>query len=249
MDYFFMELDPNPKTVGKSPQIEKEYDGFHVRRPYAAWGVQDINPTTAALQAARDSGAAPTLLKGFKLRHHSKSTDWVSVGALSYLAMLVSTRFYDLLQQFDCMTCFATDSEVLHHGKEYTYKLLYFPDTYPQFLDFQKSRFYIGFTDRWEEDVKLSSYEEYITKREELEEIRAKTGVVKCVELLEMYFDKAMVGTKDFFRIPTMARYFVSARLKEAIEAAKMTGMVFTPAQGHKFRVFDRSIEPPREVA
>jgi hypothetical protein len=248
MDYFFMELDPNPQTVGKSPQIEKEYDGFHVKRPYAAWGVQGTNPTTAAFQAAYDNGTTPTLLKGFKLRYHSKPIDWIRVTSTSYLSMLASERLYDLLQQFDCMTCFSTDSEVLHHGKSYAYKFLYFPNTYPQFLDFQKSRFYIGFTDTWEEGVKLSSYEEYITKREELEEIRAKTGVVNSVKLLEMYFDKAMVGTKDFFIIPTMARYFVSARLKEAIEAAKMTGMVFAPAQGHKFQVFDRSVEPPREV-
>lgn len=180
------------------------------------------------------------------MKYHSKLTDWVSFVEASPAA-LISNRFYNLLQKFDCMTSICVDSEVEHRGKVYDYKFIFFPDNYGQFIDFVKSRFYIGFTSNWKSDVTIRSYEEYLRKTKELEDIRKATGEINSVHILELYINP-LVANKDFFQLPRLVYYLVSSRLKEAIEEQGLTGITFAPAQGYKKHVMDYSVDPPREV-
>lgn len=238
MDYYFMNDSADLKIIGKNyPQLEKMYDGFNYGHLYAAWGLDPAwcpNPMTK--------------LTGFQLKYHSKVTDWISFVALGFGATLVSDRFYSLMQQYNCMKSLCVDSEVEHHGKTYPYKFLYFPDNYPQFIDFNKTRFYIGSTaNGWEADVEIGSLDEHLALTQRLQEERKATGKIRSVKILELFM-KPPQDTLDWFRLPMVVHYVVSARLREAIETHNITGVQFEPAQGHKFVVNDYSVMPPRVV-
>lgn len=226
------------KIIGKKyPQLEKMHDGFHAKHLYAPWGLDpEWCPTPMSM------------LTGFRLKYHSKVTDWISFVALGFGAVLISDRFYAQMQLFNCMKSLCVDSEVEHQNKIYPYKFLYFPDTYPQFIDYSKTRFYIGSTTRgWEKDVEIGSLEEYQTLTLRLQEERETTGKVRVVRFLELFM-KPPQETLDWFRLPMVVHYVVSAQLKAAIEAHNITGIRFEPAQGHKFVVNDYSVTPPRVV-
>jgi hypothetical protein len=237
MEYYFMKASTDLKIIGKNyPQLEEMYDGFHYNHRYAAWGLDPEwlpNPMTK--------------VTGFRLKYHSKVTDWISFVALGFGAVLISDRFYNLVQQYNCMKSLCVDSEVDHHSKTYPYKFLYFPDNYPQFIDFSRTRSYIGTSRGWEEDVKIGSLEEYQAITRRLQKEREATGNIRVVRFLELYM-KPPQETLDWFRLPMVVHYVVSARLKEAIEAHNITGIQFEPAQGHKFVVNDYSVTPPQVV-
>lgn len=228
---------PDLKVVGKYPQLDKMFDGFNANRRHEAWGIIDYAQKKEPMKKTT----------GFKLRYHSKLTDWISFVHVGFGAALISERFYSLLQKFNCMDSICVDSEVEHRGKTYNYKFLFFPKRYDTFIDFSKSRFYIGFTNEWKSDITIRSYEEYIRKTNELEEIRKQTGGINHVLLLELYIDP-LTADKDFFILPHLVRYFVSSRLKDAIDAHKISGIVFEPAQGYKKHVMDYTSNPPRQI-
>ena len=240
MDYYFMKFSTDSKIIGSNyPQLKKMFDGFHALRRYEAFGLfNDVRHVPMEK------------VVGFELNYHAKVTDWVSAAQFGADSALFSERFYKLLQTYNCMEDISVDAEVNHHNKTYLYKFIYFPKQYYQFIDFKKSRFYIN-CNGWIGDIHFSDYDHYdktIREYEQLNKVEAeKTGSYKkkYIRILELNLDASIID-KDFFRI--FIHRIVSARLKEAIEEAGMTGMVFIPAQGHIEPTMDVTVNPPREV-
>jgi hypothetical protein len=242
MNFFIMKPTADSTIIGKYPQLEKMFDGFHGFYRYEAWGLQSDRRQTPMEHLA-----------GFKLYYHAKVTDMVSAAQFGIDAGLFSSRFYDLLQKFDCMEMISVDSEVFHHNKKYPYKFIYFPQTHNQFIDFERSRIYLH-RSGWIGDVTVKNYEEFSNYLQELDELnrilieKKEYSQTRMMSFLELYLDEKK-ATKDFFRLARIAgHWIVSARLKEAIEAAGMTGMKFISAQGHKTPTLDTTVDPPREV-
>lgn len=241
MDYYFMDFSTDTKIIGsKFPQLNKMFDGFNALRRYEAFGLHSDHRNTPMKKVT-----------GFELNYHSKVTDWITQSKFSTGMVLFSENLYNLIQQFPCMDSIVVDAEVNHRNKAYPYKFIYFPKQYYQFIDFKKSRFYIN-CNGWIGDIHFSDYEQYDKKILEYENINKleaeKTGSYKTqkyIRILELNLDASIID-KDFFRI--FIHWIVSARLKEAIEAAGMTGMVFIPAQGHIEPTMDVTVNPPREV-
>ncbi len=227
MDYFFMTDSADSKIVGKFPQLEKMFDGFNALRRFEVWGLHSELRKTPMEN-----------ISGFQLKHHSKLTDWISFVQVGFGSALISERFHTLLQNFDCMPSISVDSEVNYQKNTYHYKFLYFPEVFNQFIDFKKTRFFIGSTNKWEADVSIHSFEQFKAASAELEEIRVRTGKIRSIKILELYFNSSKTN-KDFFKISNIVNYIVSARLKDAIIENGITGVEFTPAQGYKAHVMD----------
>lgn len=223
------------KIIGKFPQLEKMFVGFHGLYRYEAWGLFNSRNSAPMKQ-----------VKGFDMKYHSKMTDWISFVQVGFGAALISERLYNLFLSFESMPFIAVDAEVNHRNKTYLYKFLYFTESFEQFIDFNKSRFYIGRLD-WEKNIELKSLSAYRMAQESLEQEIAKTGKINRVKILELHIDPDLAD-KDIFKLPFLTQYIVSERLKAAIETNGITGLKFEPAQGHKFHVLDYSQDPPREI-
>ncbi len=249
MEYFIMSKSTDPKVIGpKYPQCEKmcgeEKGEYYYQAPYSVWKI----PLEGELKTEPKVDC-------FELKYHAKVTDLISATQLSGSAvMLLSLRFYQLLLDFNCMRTVVFESKVVHRKKNYPYRFLYFPDNHEQFIDFKKSRFSVGESSyRWSYNINLNNFEEYkkeIEKREEQNTIARSTAGAKMeiITLLELYLDQSRID-KDFFRLRTpMLAFFVSKRLKVAIENQGLTGMVFTPAQGFKQHIMNFNVTPPQRI-
>ena len=235
MEFYFLRDTSDTKIIGKFPQLEKMFDGFHGQHIFEAWGL--FNSRTSVPMKA---------VKGFEIKYHAKMTDWISFVQVGFGAALISERLYDLFLSFKSMPFIAVDAEVNHRNKAYAYKFLYFTETYEQFIDFNKSRFYVGRLN-WEKNIEIKSLSAYQMAQESLEQEIAKTGKISRVKILELHIDPDLAD-KDLFKLPFLTQYIVSERLKAAIETNGITGLIFEPAQGHKFHVLDYSQDPPREI-
>ena len=224
------------KIIGKFPQLEKMFDGFHAHFRYEAWGLFNSR-----------SPIPMKKVTGFELKHHARLTDWISFVHVGFGAALISEKLYNLFTSFRPMPFICVDAEVNHRNKSYPYKFLYFTHSFDSFIDFKKSRFYIGFTNKLERDVSIDSFDILQMHKDNLEGIKQKTGVTNRVKILDLFIDEKAVSL-DLFKFEFHANYIITARLKEAMEQAGITGLCFEPAQGHKYLVWDHLGNPPRQV-
>lgn len=244
-----MSKSSDPKIIGpKYPQSEKMCGEERGEYYYPApWSVSKI-PSEGELKINPKVDC-------FELKYHAKVTDLISAVQLSAPSvMLLSERFHNLLMGYNCMRSVVFESKVMHREKRYPYRFLYFPEQHNHFIDFQKSRFYVGTpASGWFYDISINRFNDYskeLEKREEQNALARKTPGLKMefIKLLELYLDESKVD-KDFFRLcGPMLAFIVSKRLKDAIESHGLTGMKFTPAQGFKQHVMDFSVTPPRTI-
>lgn len=243
-----MSRSTDPKVIGpKYPQCEKMCGEERGEYYYPApWSVSKI-PSAGELKTNPKVDC-------FELKYHAKVTDLISAIQLRMSVMLLSERFYQLLGHYNCMRSVVFESKVVHRKKIYPYRFLYCPDHHEHFIDFQKSRFYVGTaTSSWLYDIHIDSFEAYKKeqgKRDEQNAIIRKAKAsdeLEFIRLLELYLDESKVD-KDFFRLRgPMLAFLVSKRLKDAIESHGLTGMRFTPTQD-KQHVTDFTVTPPRKV-
>ena len=242
MNYYIMKYATDPKIIGSNfPQLEKMFDGFHALRRYEAFGLfNEVRHTPMEK------------VTGFELKYHARVTDWVSAAQFGTDSALFSERFYKLLQTFNGMDDISVEAEVNHHNKTYPYKFIYFPTTYDHFIDFIRSRFYVKIN-KSIEHINFENYDHFTSTKIGFDNFNKEAGqkglykIQKYIWLLEVYLDESKIDI-DFFRLGVSIEWIVSARLKEAIETAGMTGMTFLPAQGYLKPTMDNSVNPPREV-
>lgn len=232
MKFYFMKESADLKTIGKYPQLEKMFDGFHAHYPFEAWGVFNSRNKVPMEKAT-----------GFKMKYHAKMTDWISFVQVGFGAALISERLFHLFSLYNPMPFISVDAEVNHRNKTYPYKFLYFTESFDSFIDFQKSRFYIGFGNRLEKDVVIKSFEAFEIINNTLDEDAKRTGDIKRVKLLELHID-INVANKDLFRFQYHTDYIITERLMLAMEEHGITGLKFEPVQGHKYYVLNDSEMP-----
>ncbi|MBP6812507.1 MAG: hypothetical protein KA138_13355 [Saprospiraceae bacterium] len=243
MEYFFLNHSTDLKVIGKFPQLEKMFDGYNAKRRFEAWGLFSENRDTPM-----------SSVSGFELKYHAKLTDWISAGYFGILnSILISEKFYNLLQTFNCMEYISVDAEVRHRGKSYPYKFLYLPKESNNVINFEKSRFYIGQSGGggWLSDIRIESYQEYLQKNEQLKEHNSEAlktdGLLQDIYLRELHINNTIID-KDFFKLTIMVALIISQPLKEAMEELKISGVAISPVEGYKRQVWDYSVNPPREV-
>lgn len=226
MQYFYMKYSSDPKIIGKFPQLEKMFDGYHTDFKHEAWGLSERRHVPMEKVA------------GFKLYYHAKAIDWIAAAHFSMDIGLFSKRFFELLQKFDCMESIAVESEVNHGKKTYPYKFVFFPKSYGHFVDFSRSRFSLyNSSSGWFEGIHFDNYNNFWDTLTELDKTnrllfeRGEGTKTRSIRFDELILDENRID-KDFFRLERISIFWVvSSRLKEAIESAGMTGMKFEPVK------------------
>lgn len=228
MEYHLIHRSSNLKVIGKFPQLEKMFDGYHGQYRYEAWGL---------LSPRRHSPMEK--VTGFKLYYHAKVIDWIAAAQILPDAGLFSKRFFDLLQNYRCMDSIVVDAEVNHHSKTYPYKFVHFPNSYHHFVDYSRSTF---FTKDGSGHIRDNSFRDVLEYKNCIKNLDDHNKILELskdyhsfqyLKMKELYLDQSKINL-DFFRFSRTGplAWVVSAKLKEAIESAGMTGMVFTPAEG-----------------
>lgn len=149
------------------------------------------------------------------------------------------------------MEYISIDAEVMHRGKPYPYKFIYFPNENNNVIDFKESRFYIGQAGGWSDNISFNDYQDYLNMNKYLIENNREAlksgGILKNIYIRELHLNKALIE-KDLFRITIMVAFIISQPLKKAIEGLKISGVAISPVEGYKKQVWDYSVNPPREV-
>ncbi|WP_299888931.1 hypothetical protein [uncultured Lacinutrix sp.] len=142
--------------------------------------------------------------------------------------LIIKDSFVEFLKDFDVVDFKTWDLKV-HYKSEIlnNYKLFHMPiPTKDNFIDFEKSDFYLGDISNWQSNmgkIRINDYSEYINL---VESSMKENKMIKCNKLI-LNLESAK---KDFFktaRYPIGGGYYVSEQLKEAIEEKKYTGMAF----------------------
>lgn len=241
MEYFFLKTSTDPKVIGKYPQSEKmcgeEFGKYDYRMPYSVRWI----PSEGTLKTKPKVDC-------FELKHHAKTTDLIStVQVSSFAALLISERFYALIQDFKCMPALSFQSQVVHRDKKHPYQFLYFPEQQNQFIDFSRSRFMLstpvqGTNEHTRTEITFKDFDEYLQKCQVLERLRlagSNPNERHYIQVTDLYINDS-VADLDFFRLLHLNNnFFVSARLKETIEQHGLSGMQFIPANGAKIFDFD----------
>ena len=160
----------------------------------------------------------------FLLAPYAKITDFMRMASISYSTVkMISPRFLELLQNFQLADHQLFKTKVFDKTRGWDYYFFYFTQTFDEeYVDFEQSEFVITHISRIISPIEINSFEEFKEKRRE---VRNDSNTVDYISLVF----KTEKIPYDFFRIyKTFYRgFFVSERLKEAIEAAGLTGMTF----------------------
>lgn len=215
------------QDIGVYPQMEKLHNGFHsdLSRQFALWEQSDPDKRPTA--------------EGMKMKYKAKATDWVDIIEYNISeVMLISTRFYNLLQQYNRIPWIVAHAELEHRNKYLSYEFIHFPrNAGPEYIDYDATVFFA--TDAagyWERDFKLPDSAAHY----ELS-IQTHTAKMDAFKKREKAPD---FGIKELHIRPDapdlsiltlrMGRVVISQALKEAIEAAQLTGILFEPVSDYR---------------
>lgn len=125
------------------------------------------------------------------------------------------------------------DAQLLHSGEKYSYKYFFIVDQGHNLIDWTKTEFKIlsSLDQSVVKFVKISSYKEFWDLIQEV----GNNDKSQRVELHSFCLKNGQINS-DIFRIHHICNgYYVSERLKLAIEEAGLTGMRFTPINEIKY--------------
>lgn len=163
------------------------------------------------------------------LEDKAKLTSYLNVVMIPSWLLILNQDLINFLNSFNVDRYQSWQLEVLHK-KETIYDYHLFILNYPkqrEMLVFDKSEFYIGSYSDYQfkgDQVSISSYEDYLSKKELL-----------SVENPDLFLKHDLLTidvtsiSDDFFRLinAPYSGYYVSERLKNAIEDEGFTGMTF----------------------
>tara|TARA_R110001583_G_scaffold60219_10_gene179040 strand:- start:938 stop:1618 length:681 start_codon:yes stop_codon:yes gene_type:complete len=163
------------------------------------------------------------------LEKKSKQTSYVRVVAISVRFLVVDNEFLNFLKNYNIGNYQKWKIKTWQNEELIKkYNLFILNDTkQSEYIDFEKSDFLIGKLGDWKDrstrrPISIKNYDEYIYKKEKLGK-----------ESLMLLHDKVTLDLKgvnvDMFRIVNapLGGYYVSERLKNAIEENGFTGMEF----------------------
>ncbi|MEZ4971618.1 MAG: hypothetical protein R2814_18495 [Flavobacteriaceae bacterium] len=221
MKYYKLDFSLNVDEVGKYPQIETMYN------------LGDIEKVDNYPMAYKQSIDFIWDIPQPILYRQSKLTTLLSGGIFSSFILLVfRTSFVRFLERFNLGEYRSWPIKVHYKGqifKEYSLFHISYPSD-EQYVDYASSEFLIGTSEDWQnpdirKPVKVEGYANYQSLMEVLKE-NENNARIRCNKLI---FD--FTGTDiDMFRlidIPFGEGYYVSERLKTAIEEQGFTGMAF----------------------
>lgn len=170
-------------------------------------------------------------LPTYILEHKRKWTDLISVINLGYSNLVISEKFATILQDFNTPKFEQHPVKIVKRKKENIYHLFHFLEAQDELIDFSKSIF--NKRQKYEvidTGVQFQNIDDYLTKTDILKKEYGRSSKYKAQKI---YFKSLENYDLLFFQ----SLYFVtiiSKRLKDAVEAAGITGVDITPLEDYK---------------
>lgn len=217
-NYFKISPSPNVEEAGCFPQSETMSKEYYHNGPFI-WEADFTKELSANFLKPIDS---------IVLKSSAKITDIISAAPINSLSFLViSNRFLDLLYRFDLPTELqALDTFVQHKKAKYNYKLLYIHDLGWPIINFERTEFWVtSIGGIKKQKIEINSLEAFFKEKEKL----GHSAFIKAEKLALSY---SHIKT-DIFRLHLIGGgYYVSQKVKTAIEEAGLTGFRFEPVHG-----------------
>lgn len=210
--YLFFHIGANRKEIGINPQSTEGYFG-------------DIQKDIIPIEGRIDFDFELPIPK---LDKKANPTTMLSVVMIPPWFIIVKKHFIEFLKEFN-IGCFQQwPIDVNFEGSKLKdYCLFYLPMTkQAEYIDFNQSQFYIGKYSDYQyvgDKMVINDYNNYINIKEVLE-----GEMDKCLKHRRIVID-LRDANEDMFRIinAPAGGYYVSDRLKKAIEKNGFTGMTF----------------------
>lgn len=171
-----------------------------------------------------------------KLDRRAKVTDVMSAGTISATGLLVNKKVREIFNQHNLMSHKYYPVEIEAKGDILHYDFFQPFDemNYNNYIDFEKTLFkWFSFTEEIENTpVKLKSYKEYLDKRH-------TQGVCNTIAIENLVLTNKFSKDLDVFTFsPIMGvdDFFISERLKNALEANNVSGIEYHPVTNIHFQ-------------
>lgn len=213
MKYYRLENEYRKEIVGPYPQSEGMADDYNYQKENSVWNIYYDNPIVPDLDAIK-------LTKGANL------TDMLSVVSISRMAgKIVSEKFRDLTLEFSLPQHQFYEAKVVDYKnslitekKYFLFRLLEYQN---RCINFDRSEFFI-----YQRGVgEIDSITIYGV--EDLEKSPGDDGLGVGEFIKPRFISLELEKTFDIFSFRHIAGFFVSERLKNAIESVGLTGMRF----------------------
>ena len=225
MNYYKFSFSSDPKKVGRRiPQIseiiDKQGGQYNTELPNSINRINPWNEVVANLNAPN-----------FVLHGHAKRTDILSAFHHSHL-MVISKRLKALFEEYKLPKVQVFETKLISGNKLHDYYLFYLPDNFYQFIDCVRSTFALVRMNARAVPVftpqinSLDEFEEWIKEYPYL--IKQNPKRLKVI-VDKLVFDSDKIPYDMFRILGLISGYFVSERLKNAIEEKGYTGMDFIP--------------------
>ncbi|MCA0350235.1 MAG: hypothetical protein LCH35_13360 [Bacteroidetes bacterium] len=216
MKYYKVDFSSNLKVVGKIPQSYKVVTIGDIQQDFIPWqGAIDFDFNLPE----------PIIEK------KSKLVSFLDVASIhSYIFLVIEDKLLELLKKFNLGNYQEWKIKTWQNNQLIEkYNLFLINDTkQAEYIDFKKSSFYSKKLGDWDNSsiqkpVLVENYDEYVSEKELLR----KDKLMLLHSKVTLDLSKA---TEDMFRIINAppGGYFVSEKLKKAIEENGFSGMEFT---------------------
>jgi hypothetical protein len=220
--YYILENACDTEETGPEyPQVQKMGKGYDYNAPDSVW------------QLSNDIPKFIPNFDHFVLHKRAKASDFISK-SLTAFGFIVSGRFKKTLSSFKLPEHKFYRIKMLHNKTWLDdYHWLQIACDLTEYVDYQKSEFYIrNLADPLRRDlgaVELLSKTDFELKRKE---VRAKNSPSFAISPKRIMMNNSFDRNLDFFEISGVNNdIFISDRLSQAIQEAKLTGIRITPTQ------------------
>lgn len=227
MPYYIFRDSLSTEKIGKHyPQSQEMSNGYLYNDPHSIWQIRNERlPFTPNLDA-------------FVLNGQSKKTDVISAVAINNNNnILIRTDLVKILHNLNICEHQVFPATVIYRKKKFNYSLLHFYNYHNQFIDFNKSTFFLGDKFRAKKHtLEIKDLNEFRQLNLDLK----KNNTFRNRETIN--FEKIVLKDGkiefDFFRLNVATNYFViSENLKNAIDTHDISGVDIIPVNDFEIKI------------
>lgn len=221
--FYILTLSSDNIIIGPVfPQVQKMSPGYN------------YNAANSVYSLAKKASELPTFepnLHYFVVNSKAKLTDILSNAILTNTGFLVSEKLKNILIGYNLMAHRFYDATIYHKKIFHQYYWLHFKTDPPvSKIDFVNSTFTIILNYAHKVgNVEIQSFEDYLTKNNNIK--KDNPGKTLSIWAEKICFNQNFEQNLDFFKIGVFDNnFYISERLKNTIEANKISGIEIKPA-------------------
>ena len=213
-NYYILSNSINKKMIGNSfPQIQQMYNGYSYTKENSVHNLKCYSfPVT------------PPNLHSFELHKMAKLTDVLSAAVINF-GFIISDKAKNVIETFSLpsQSAFYRSSIYVKNEITHNYNFFYFIEDLSEYIDYDRTEFYLTDLDEKFDFFKVKSASELKTRRNQI-------STIKKIRTDKYFIKPSFTIPYDIFYISYAdTRTYISHRLKTALEEANITGIEIVP--------------------